>query len=94
AGKNTLVVRLGAENARIYHCILLATSALSYFIFTLYTFTHWANFLFILAFPLLMKHAYFVYQNKDPLNLRPILAQMSLLALLTNLLFSLGLLVN
>ncbi|WP_041603978.1 1,4-dihydroxy-2-naphthoate polyprenyltransferase [Histophilus somni] len=94
AGKNTLVVRLGAENARIYHCIILLLSALSYIIFALYTFTHWSNFIFILSFPLLIKHAHFVYRNKNPLHLRPMLAQMSLLALFTNLLFSLSLLVN
>lgn len=44
--------------------------------------------------PLFVKHALFVYQNKSPLQLRPMLAQMSLLALLINLLFSLGLLIS
>ncbi|HDR1413372.1 TPA: 1,4-dihydroxy-2-naphthoate polyprenyltransferase, partial [Pasteurella multocida] len=49
---------------------------------------------FLFALPLFVKHALFVYQNKSPLQLRPMLAQMSLLALLINLLFSLGLLIS
>lgn len=94
AGKNTLAVRLGADKGRVYHCILLALATLCYLIFAFTYFRHMGSFLFILVLPLLAKHAIFVYRHKDPLLLRSMLAQMSLLALLTNILFSFGLLID
>ena len=94
AGKNTLAVRLGAHKGRIYHCLLLGLANLCYTVFAVLHFNHLASFVFLLAFPLLAQHAQFVYRNLDPLSLRPMLAKMSLLALLTNILFSFGLLIG
>lgn len=91
-GKNTLVVRLGAEKGRLYHLGLLSLAILFNLIFATVYIQRWQGFLFLIAIPWLVKHGYFVYRHKDPLALRPMLAQMSMLALLTNLLFSLGLL--
>lgn len=90
AGKNTLIVRIGSKNGRIYHAILLVLAVVSYLIFAIYNFEHWYNYLFLLAVPLLVKHGLFVYRHQDPIELRPILGQMAGLALITNLLFSLG----
>lgn len=90
AGKNTLIVRIGHQNGRIYHIGLLSISLLSYLLFALIELTHWYNFLFLLATPLLVKHALFVYRHTNPVQLRPLLGQMAGLALLTNLLFSLS----
>ncbi|TYA50775.1 1,4-dihydroxy-2-naphthoate polyprenyltransferase [Aggregatibacter actinomycetemcomitans] len=92
AGKNTLAVRLGAQNGRIYHCVLLAVAALFYLFFAIMNFRHPLSFVFLLTYPLLLKHALFVFSHKEPTALRPMLAQMSLLALLINGLFSFGLL--
>ena len=94
AGKNTLAVRLGPHNGRVYHCILLAVAALFYLLFALFNFHHLLGFIFLLTYPLLLKHALFVYSHKEPTVLRPMLAQMSLIALFTNALFSLGLLIG
>lgn len=91
AGKTTLIVRIGSQNGRRYHIALLALAVFAYFIFGLVAFKHWYSFLFLLAIPLLAKHGKFVYHHKEPSELRPILGQMAGLALLTNLLFSLGL---
>ena len=90
AGKNTLIVRIGSKNGRIYHALLLILAVVSYLIFAISEFQHWYSYLFLLAVPLLFKHARFVYRHQDPIELRPILGQMAGLALLTNLLFSLG----
>lgn len=90
AGKNTLIVRIGSKNGRIYHTILLALAVVSYLIFAILNFEHWYNYLFLLAVPLLVKHGLFVYRHQDPIEFRPILGQMAGLALITNLLFSLG----
>lgn len=90
AGKNTLIVRIGSKNGRIYHTILLALAVVSYLIFAILNFEHWYNYFFLLAVPLLVKHGLFVYRHQNPIELRPILGQMAGLALITNLLFSLG----
>ena len=94
AGKNTLAVRLGAYKGRVYHCILLSVAALCYLAFAVATSISWTNYLFVLAMPLLAKHAIFVYCSQQPSELRPMLAQMSMISLLINILFSLGLLIG
>ena len=94
ADKNTLAVRLGAYKGRVYHCILLSVAALCYLVFVLATAISWTNYLFVLAIPLLAKHAIFVYRSQQPSELRPMLAQMSMISLLINILFSLGLLIG
>ena len=94
AGKNTLAVRLGVYKGRVYHCILLSVAALCYLVFVLATAISWTNYLFVLAMPLLAKHAIFVYRSQQPSELRPMLAQMSMISLLINILFSLGLLIG
>ena len=94
AGKNTLAVRLGAYKGRVYHCILLSMAALCYLAFAVATAISWTNYLFVLAMPLLAKHAIFVYRSQQPSELRPMLAQMSMISLLINILFSLGLLIG
>ena len=94
AGKNTLAVRLGVYKGRVYHCILLSVAALCYLVFVLATAISWTNYLFVLAIPLLAKHAIFVYRSQQPSELRPMLAQMSMISLLINILFSLGLLIG
>lgn len=94
AGKNTLIVRIGSKNGRIYHALLLILAVVSYLIFAISEFQHWYSYLFLLAVPLLFKHAHFVYLHQDPIELRPILGQMAGLALLTNLLFSLGIILG
>lgn len=90
AGKNTLIVRIGSENGRKYHVALLVFAIASYLIFAITEFQHWYSFAFLLAIPLLVKHARFVYLHKAPETLYPILGQMAGLALITNLLFSIG----
>lgn len=90
-GKNTLIVRIGSQKGRIYHVLLLVLAVVSYLIFAISHLSHWYNFLFLLAVPLLAKHALFVYRHQDPAELRPLLGQMAGLALITNLLFTLSL---
>lgn len=90
AGKNTLIVRIGRRNGQIYHALLLTLAVCFYLIFAILTFRHWGNLLFLLTAPLLFKHAKIVWQHQNPLELRPLLGQMAGLALLTNLLFALG----
>lgn len=90
AGKNTLIVRIGSQNGRKYHIVLLVLAVASYLIFAISEFKNWYSFVFLLALPLLIKHARFIYLHKEPKELYPILGQMAGLALITNILFSIG----
>lgn len=93
-GKFTLAVRLGTAKARLYHLLLLILAVICLLAFNIMAQLSYSAYLFMLALPLLYKHAHFVYYHQHPAELRPMLAQMSMLALLTNGLFSLGLLIN
>lgn len=90
AGKNTLIVRIGERNGRIYHLALLVLAVLCYLIFAVSEFSHWVQYLFLFTMPLLVKHGLTVYRHQDPAELRPLLGQMAGLALITNGLFALG----
>lgn len=89
-GKNTLIVRIGGENGKKYHLLLLVLAVLSYLIFALLHFSSVWNLLFLLSLPLLAKHGLFVWRHQEGAQLRPLLGQMAGLALLTNVLFGVG----
>lgn len=90
AGKNTLIVRIGSQNGRKYHILLLSLALISYLVFAIFELNGWVRFLFLLTTPLLAKHALTVLNHKDPKELRPLLGQMAGLALIINIMFSLG----
>ncbi len=92
-GKNTLVVRIGSKNGRIYHFILLTLAIVFYLFFSILTAQSWSGFLFLITLPLLIKHTLKVHRHQDPNELRPLLGQMAGIALITNLMFSIGIMV-
>ena len=89
-GKNTLVVRLGEVNARRYHACLLMGSLVCLALFNLFSLHSLWGWLFLLAAPLLVKQARYVMREMDPVAMRPMLERTVKGALLTNLLFVLG----
>ncbi|PHM39540.1 1,4-dihydroxy-2-naphthoate polyprenyltransferase [Xenorhabdus mauleonii] len=93
-GKNTLAVRLGGKKARYYHAALLTGAIICLVSFTLLYIQNWSGWLFLLALPLLINHISQVLRDPTPEGMRPKLEQMVKVALLTNVLFSIGLLLN
>lgn len=89
-GKNTLAVRLGPIWARRYHFLLLAGALLCLILFALFDLRSWSGWLFILAVPLLYRHAMYVLHEPTAIAMRPMLEQMVKSALLTNILFAIG----
>ncbi|ARD63281.1 1,4-dihydroxy-2-naphthoate polyprenyltransferase [Kosakonia radicincitans DSM 16656] len=89
-GKNTLVVRLGPINARRYHASLLIGALLCLALFNLLSLHSLWGWLFLLAAPLLIKQARFVLRERDPRAMPPMLERTVKGALLTNLLFVIG----
>ncbi|USZ14449.1 1,4-dihydroxy-2-naphthoate polyprenyltransferase [Moraxella sp. FZFQ2102] len=94
AGKLTLAVKLGAHNARHYHALLLILSLCLDATFVLITDGSLWRWLFMLSILLLYCHLRAVYHCQSPLELRPLLAQMAILTLIFNGLFSLGLILD
>lgn len=93
-GKNTLVVRLGPLNARRYHACLLLGALLCLGLFNLlYLHSPW-GWLFILAAPLLVRQARYVLRERDPAAMPPMLERTVKGALLTNLLFVVGIVLS
>lgn len=93
-GKNTLVVRLGPMNARRYHAGLLVGALLCLALFNLFSLQSLWGWLFVLAAPLLIKQARFVLRELDPRAMPPMLERTVKGALLTNLLFVLGIIIS
>jgi len=93
-GKHTLVVRLGPVNARRYHAGLLAGALLCFALFNLISLHSLWGWLFLLAAPLLFKQASYVLRERDPRAMPPMLERTVKGALLTNLLFVLGIILS
>ncbi len=93
-GKNTLAVRLGPKNARRYHAAIISAAVICLALFALLHLHSWTGWLFVLAIPLLAKHVSQVMREQNPEGIRPLLEKMVKAALLTNVLFALGLLLN
>ena len=90
-GKKTLVVKIGAANARIYHLSLLGLSML---MACIYTYLHWGTafqLLFLLSFPLLVRNMIVVLRNTNSRDLDPELKSLALSTLFFSLSFGLGL---
>ncbi|WP_218056016.1 1,4-dihydroxy-2-naphthoate polyprenyltransferase [Gilliamella sp. wkB108] len=92
--KRTLVVIMGKNMGRIYHLslLLLALCLLSLFAYY-YLRTLWGG-LFILTLPLFIQHIHAVFQFQSTKEATPLLLQMIKLALLTNLLYCLGIILS
>ncbi len=90
AGKNTIVVKKGIEFAKYYHYYLLVSSLL---FASLYVAIHYKNpfqFSFLTAYLPLVKHAVFVYKNKEEALLDRDIKKVALSTFLFALLFGLG----
>ncbi len=90
AGKHTIPVRVGPHAARIYHWLLLACAVLVTLAYVAIHFSSWWQLLFLLAVPLLLRNGALVWRTDSPLELNPLLKQLSLSTLLFVLLFSVG----
>ena len=93
-GKNTLAVRLGPVNARRYHACLLMGALLCFALFNLISLHSLWGWLFVLAAPLLIKQARFVMRELSPAAMPPMLERTVKGALLTNLLFVIGIVLS
>ena len=90
AGKNTLVVKIGAGKAKHYHYSLLISAMFFTLFFTTITFDSLDDLLYLPAFIPLVAHIVRVNKNKDPEHLDPELKKLALTTFLFAILFGLA----
>ncbi len=89
-GKNTLVVKIGAEFAKYYHYYLIGASFLFALLYTVIKFHSPFQFLFLIAYIPLAKHLFFVLKNTQEELLDGELKKVALSTFLFAILFGLG----
>lgn len=89
--KNTLVVVLGLNKARVYHAFLILTALYLLAMFIIMHFEHWTEFLFLLMVPPLFTHMVRVVRFKEHEDLIPELKVLSLTTFFMAVFFSLSL---
>ena len=89
-GKNTLVVKIGAEFAKYYHYYLIVASFLFALLYVVIHFQSSFQFLFILAYIPLLRHVFFVYKNTNEELLDSELKKVALSTFLFAILFGIG----
>jgi 1,4-dihydroxy-2-naphthoate polyprenyltransferase len=78
SGKNTLVVKMGIENAKKYHYFLIIGAMVLVLLFALLSNFHFDQYLFLIAYLPLVKHLIIVYNNQNSRSLDPELKKVAL----------------
>ena len=89
-GKNTLVVKMGAENAKKYHFALVITAMVLVLIFAIISNFQIDQYLFLLAYFPLTKHLINVYKNQEKRALDPELKKLALSTFALSILLALS----
>jgi 1,4-dihydroxy-2-naphthoate octaprenyltransferase len=78
SNKNTIVVKMGASNAKVYHYYLIISSMILILLFSYLKDFTFDQHLYVIAFFPLLKHLKTVYTNKNPKELDPELKKVAL----------------
>lgn len=91
ANKNTIVVKIGGEKAKVYHYFLVLSSMVLVLIFAYLKKFNFDQYLFVVAYFPLTSHLITVYKNKVPRALDPELKKLALTTFLIAILLSFAL---
>jgi 1,4-dihydroxy-2-naphthoate octaprenyltransferase len=91
AGKNTIVVKMGGENAKKYHFFLVISAMVLVLLFAFLTNFHFDQYIFVVAYFPLISHLITVYKNKNPKLLDPELKKLAISTFILSILLSLSL---
>lgn len=94
AGKNSLVVKIGALNAKRYHTGLIALGFVAALVYCHINFTSTMQYLFIITLPLFRKHLSAVWRIEDPKEFDPLLKQLAIGTFIFSILFAIGIIVG
>lgn len=94
SGKNTVVVRMGAANAKIYHSLLILLGMLAAVIFSAQNSTSTYQWIFLLSFPLFLSDLIQISKISVARKFDPFLKKLSLATLLFTILFWVGIILS
>ena len=89
AGKNTIVVKMGGENAKKYHFFLVISAMVLVLLFAYLNNFHFDQYIFVVAYFPLISHLITVYKNKNPKLLDPELKKLAISTFFLSILLSL-----
>ena len=89
AGKNTIVVKMGGENAKKYHFFLVISAMVLVLLFAYLNNFHFDQYIFVVAYFPLISHLITVYKNKNQKLLDPELKKLAISTFLLSLLLAL-----
>ena len=94
AGKNSLVVKIGALNAKRYHTGLIVLGFVAALVYVVVNFTSSMQLLFIITIPLFRKHLSAIWRIEDPKEFDPLLKQLAIGTFIFSILFAMGIIVG
>lgn len=89
AGKNTIVVKMGGENAKKYHYFLLISAMILLLVFGFTQQFAIDQFIYVIVFFPIISHMLRVMKTKNPANLDPELKRLAISTFMVSLLLSL-----
>jgi 1,4-dihydroxy-2-naphthoate octaprenyltransferase len=89
SNKNTIVVKIGGNNAKRYHYFLISAAMVLLIVFAIINNFAFDQYLFLIAYIPLTKHLITVFKNREPRDLDPELKKLALSTFLLALLLSL-----
>lgn len=92
-GKNTLVVKLGVDKAKLYHAVILSMGMLCAIVYSLYAEASFWKWIYLPAFIGIVKSIAAVLKNENPQLLDPQLKKLAISTLVFSVLFGIGLVV-
>ncbi len=90
SNKNTIVVKMGGANAKVYHYFLVISAMILVLEFTYFKEFNFDQYIFVLAYIPLIMHLVTVYKNKNPKELDPELKKVALSTFALSVLLSLS----
>lgn len=87
SNKNTVIVKMGVDNGKIYHTLLILLSFVCMLIFTILHFENWRNTVHLLAFVPIFIHLVKMLRVKNTVLLDPELKKLALSTFLLAILF-------
>ncbi len=87
SNKNTIVVKMGIKNGKIYHVFLIVFSFISILAFTIIHYENWKNAIHLLAFVPIFMHLNKMWKLKNTVLLDPELKKLALSTFLLSILF-------
>lgn len=90
SNKNTLVVKMGSANAKVYHYFLVISAMVLMLEFSYFKEFNFDQYIFVFAYIPLINHLATVYKNKNPKELDPELKKVALSTFALSILLSLS----